>query len=103
MLSGTESDKETVVGVIEKIVKELRLSLKQCEEKPKKKIVWYLDTSEHDFYKNNDFTVRVKEKEKENEKEKFEYDVTFKIRTSEKDKTLSYDLGLIPSQDEFNT
>ena len=95
MLSGTESDKETVFGVIEKIVKDLRLSLKQSEEKPKKKTVWYLDTNEHDFYKNNDFTVREKEKEKE--KEKFEYDVTFKIRTSEIDKTLSYDLGPIPS------
>lgn len=97
--SGTESDKEVVVKVIEKIAKDLKLNFAQSEEKPKHRTVWYIDTDEHDFYKKNNFTVRVKEKEKDNGK--FEYDVTFKIRTPEKDKTLRYDLEPNSSQAEF--
>jgi hypothetical protein len=98
-LSGTESDKELVVKVIEKIAKDLKLNFVQSEEKPKQRTVWYLDTDEHDFYKKNNFTVRIKQKEKDNGK--LEYDVTFKIRTPEKDKTLTNDLEPITPQDEF--
>jgi hypothetical protein len=97
--SGSESDKEVVVKVIEKITEDLKLNFVQSEGKPKKRTVWYKDTSEHDFYKNNNFTVRVKKKEKDNGK--YEYDATFKIRTPEKDKTLSYDLEPISPQEEF--
>src|SRR5688500_18046319 len=97
--SGTESDKEVVVKVIEKIAKDLKLNFAQSEEKPKHRTVWYIDTDEHDFYKKNNFTVRVKENEKDNGK--YEYDVTFKIRMPEKDKTLRYDLEPNSSQAEF--
>jgi hypothetical protein len=97
--SGTKSDKEVMVKVTEKIAKDLKMNFAQIEEKPKHRTVWYLDTDEHDFYKKNNFTIRVKEKEKDNGK--FEYDVTFKIRTPEIDKTLTYDLQPISPQDEF--
>ncbi len=97
--SGTGSDKVIIVGVLEKIINELNLTLKQSKEKPKQRTVWYLDTNEHDFYENNDFIVRIKEKEKDNGK--FEYDTTFKVRTPGKDKTLRYDLDPKSPQEEF--
>lgn len=97
--SGTGSDKEILVDTIKKIINEMNLDLKQSEEKPKQKNVWYFDTNEHDFYKNNNFTVRVKETKKDNGK--YVYDVTFKVRTTNQDKTLSYDLEPKLPQEEF--
>ncbi|KAA2283531.1 hypothetical protein [Candidatus Nitrosocosmicus sp. SS] len=95
----SESHNEVIAKVIEKATNDLKLKFIPSYGKPKERTVWYLDTVEHDFYKNNSFTVRVKKKKKDNGK--FEHDVTFKIRTLDKDKTLSYNLQPNSPQEEF--
>jgi hypothetical protein len=89
---------------IEKVVDAIRAQLEKQDgtfmvnngdKGEQKKTVWFLDTKNHDLYKNNHFLLRVELDPKKNGE--FEYDVTFKIRNADRviaeADALSYDLS----------
>ena len=88
--TGTDKDIDKILGVLESQLKNQELTFEKSSDDPKLKKVWYLDNHKHELYQKNNFITRVKENQKE--KGKVEYDVTFKIRTIEKEMLSSYDL-----------
>ncbi|MDR4492411.1 MAG: hypothetical protein R2685_16200 [Candidatus Nitrosocosmicus sp.] len=96
---GTNKDKDLVTTVFEDCIDKLDLTFNKSTKEPKIKTVWYLDTDKHDLHDRNDFVIRVKESKKDNDK--VECDVTFKVRTFDKNKTSQYDLYEIKDKGNY--
>jgi hypothetical protein len=88
--TGTDNDKVKILSILKSQIRDQKIIFEKSLVDSKVKKVWYLDNNKHELYKNNNFILRVKEKKKKDGK--VEYDVTFKIRTSDKAILSSYDL-----------
>ncbi len=80
---------EKVIDIIKSKVKDQKGTFtEEYIPNDKSKKVWYLDTKNHELYKNNGLLTRVKENQ-----DKTKYNVEFKIRNSDKSIASSYDLS----------
>jgi len=89
--SDVNKDRTKVLETIVPLVENLNLKFEESFKDPKVKNVWYLDTKNHDLYKENNFIIRLKKKATGNTN----YDITFKSRHDDKLSTLNHDLKTI--------
>jgi hypothetical protein len=82
-LTGTNADLDLILKVLENQLDNRQLIFKKSVDEPKVKKVWFLDNKNHELYRKNRFIIRIKENTKDNNR--VEYDITFKVRTPNKE------------------